>query len=958
MNQPGIAGRKEKMKKAAMLRKLRKILFLTLISGSVMCQDPGYLIKNYDASDLIQELSSVNSMVEDTLGMLFFAAAESLILFDGTEWISSRFNSGVIYNLFRDSRGHLWYGATHDFGRIRRSEQKGFELESLAHLVPDSLKYFGNIVNIVEYDSSHFFHSSSHIFRVKDDTVNAIEYNSTYPKGFVVNEDYIVNHNISGLLLYQSGQFTTIRGGDFYNGKTIVGMIDLSPDSIIIGTRTDGLFLFRPSTGKSDAWLPTESEIAESLRMTRLLHFISLPAGKLSFSTSDMGTFITDHHGNILRKLNKSSGTLDNSHKYAYITRLNIFWMCTGRGISIHNLDSPFYLWGPEEGIQGIMYTISDYKGSILAGTYGGLYVLGDPLNPEEEIDKVLNIPCWSIHKAEIYNNEEVRFLCTQDGLYLYRGNKPELLFPGNVYKTVQLNANKDFFITVGLSGLHAFSMSDGNIQNYQVLEHYFTDVKSVVQDKSDIWITYSSAGKMFRISQQEIIDRLLNEDLESLTYQEISTDSPITGFNIDENSVVFSSRDGFMVFDTLINSLRHLESWGEDVAAYNAEVSSMSMDPKGNIWLGGGNILLDRYDGTYSVYQMNVEGVSGNSLSSIVHHDEFGRTWIGDNRGLMLLDGLGYSDFIYSRVIITQVFQKDSLVSYIFRNNSGKSDQPVFSLKERKDISVYYSLPYYGDNSRIQYSFRMNRYFDRWSSWNNEKHIFFPNLKPGDYTFRVKARLEDGLETEASQISFTIERLWYETILFRITIAIILLLTIYKLILLILRGRIRREVKAEALLHKKVSEQFMVKLAESSGFNSEITADNIAGAGGHVPDAPLSKQEVFVEQLISLIEEHISESDLSVEKLSGMMQMSQKMLYRRVKSATGLSIISLIKKVRLKNAAKLLSSTDLSVAEAAYRVGFNDPSYFTKSFGSEFGKTPVRFQKEMEKINKRNPET
>ncbi|MFO7756669.1 MAG: hypothetical protein R6V34_11885, partial [Bacteroidales bacterium] len=205
MNQEGSEGRMENKKTAGILSKIRNILFLILISGSVMCQDPGYLIKNYDASDLIQELSSVNSMVEDTLGMLFFAAAESLILFDGTEWISSRFNSGVFYNLFRDSRGHLWYGATHDFGRIRRSEQKGFELESLAHLVPDSLKYFGNIVNIVEYDSSHFFHSSSHIFRVKDDTVNAIEYNSTYPKGFVVNEDYIVNHNISGLLLYQSG---------------------------------------------------------------------------------------------------------------------------------------------------------------------------------------------------------------------------------------------------------------------------------------------------------------------------------------------------------------------------------------------------------------------------------------------------------------------------------------------------------------------------------------------------------------------------------------------------------------------------------------------------------------------------------------------------------------------------------------------------------------------------------
>lgn len=941
-----------------MMRRLGHVIIFILICESGVGQNPGYLIRNFDFSEIMPELSPVYCMVEDTLGMLFFGGGESLVYFDGTEWHTSRFNSGVIYSLFRDSKGDLWYGAVHDFGRIKRSEQSGFILESLAYLVPDSIRLFGNIVNILEYDSTCFFHSSTHIFGINGDKIKVFSNNSNYPKGFVAGNNYIVNQNISGFLKYQSGQFTPLPGGEFYKDKIVVGAVSLSSDSILIGTRTNGVFLFNQINGKSSVWLNGDSPIVELLKKTRLQHFISTPEGKLAFSTSDMGTLVTDRRGTIIRRFNNSSGTQDNRHNYSYVTQTNYFWMCTSRGASWYNVNSPFYIWGPDEGIPGVIDAIATYGHSVLAGTLNGLYIINDPLNPKGTIEQLLNIPTWGISAATLDNSEEVLFLSTQDGLYLLRDHTPELLFSGNTYKTIQLNSNKNIFISVGISGLHAFSMVNGKIKEYQLLKYLFSDASTVVQDNRDIWITYSYVGKLFQISQQEIIERLLSGELDKLTYNEISTDSPITGFNIDSDNFVFSSVNGFMEFDSLTNSLRRLKTWGQDVAGYRKKVSSMSMDSKGNIWLGGNNILLNRYDGTYSVYKMNFEDISNNFSLSLVHHDNSGRTWIGDSRGVMLIDSIITPRYDIPPVIITRVLQKDTLIHHIYTNNClNNSDQTVV-FKEGGEISIHYSLPFYGDNSGIKYSYRLDGYHNNWSNWNSEKHIFFHELKSGKYTFQIKAKLENGSETAPSYFNFKINRHWYETFLFKIIVLLVLLSIVRKFVRINLRKKTGLEIDSEEITEQRVRDQFMLKLIEKSpAFSDTSSAANRAGVD--IPESTgANRQDKFIEELTSLVEKHISDSDLSIEKLSGMMNMSHKTLYRRVKSYAGMPTIMFIRKIRLKNAAVLLANTDLSMAEIAYRVGFKDPSYFTKSFGEEFGKTPMQFQKELEKIKKRKSET
>lgn len=101
-----------------------------------------------------------------------------------------------------------------------------------------------------------------------------------------------------------------------------------------------------------------------------------------------------------------------------------------------------------------------------------------------------------------------------------------------------------------------------------------------------------------------------------------------------------------------------------------------------------------------------------------------------------------------------------------------------------------------------------------------------------------------------------------------------------------------------------------------------------------------------FVEKLKALIEEKMSNLDLSVEDLGAELGLGRVQLYRKTKSLTGYAPNELLRIARLKKAASLLASSEKTVAEITYEVGFSSPSYFTRCYKDYFGESPSEFLK------------
>jgi signal transduction histidine kinase/DNA-binding response OmpR family regulator/ligand-binding sensor domain-containing protein len=108
--------------------------------------------------------------------------------------------------------------------------------------------------------------------------------------------------------------------------------------------------------------------------------------------------------------------------------------------------------------------------------------------------------------------------------------------------------------------------------------------------------------------------------------------------------------------------------------------------------------------------------------------------------------------------------------------------------------------------------------------------------------------------------------------------------------------------------------------------------------------DRPQS-EDVFVTRVREIVEAHLSDFDFTVELLAAELHLSHSQFGRKLNALTGFTPNRFIRNIRLKKAKELLQSEELSITTVAYDCGFNDPSYFTRVFKKEFGKTPVEWR-------------
>ncbi len=107
------------------------------------------------------------------------------------------------------------------------------------------------------------------------------------------------------------------------------------------------------------------------------------------------------------------------------------------------------------------------------------------------------------------------------------------------------------------------------------------------------------------------------------------------------------------------------------------------------------------------------------------------------------------------------------------------------------------------------------------------------------------------------------------------------------------------------------------------------------------------SADEQFIQQALQIVEQQMANAEFSVEELSRALHMSRVSAYKKILSLTGKTPIEFIRSIRLKRAAQLLEKSQLTVAEVAYEVGFNNPKYFTKYFKAEYNVLPSAYGKQ-----------
>ncbi|NNM09470.1 MAG: helix-turn-helix domain-containing protein [Flavobacteriaceae bacterium] len=142
-----------------------------------------------------------------------------------------------------------------------------------------------------------------------------------------------------------------------------------------------------------------------------------------------------------------------------------------------------------------------------------------------------------------------------------------------------------------------------------------------------------------------------------------------------------------------------------------------------------------------------------------------------------------------------------------------------------------------------------------------------------------------------------------------------------------ILKQKVRNYIEMRKALQKRYSQHLYLKPKDIS-----VT----------------SVDEQLLEDIQKIIDTRITEPDFTVGPFAEELGLSRMQLHRKLKALTGLSASEFIRSQRLKSSTKLMETSDRSISEIAYSVGFNSPSYFIKCFKEAYGLTPTEYIKNL----------
>ena len=397
-------------------------------------------------------------------------------------------------------------------------------------------------------------------------------------------------------------------------------------------------------------------------------------------------------------------------------------------------------------------------------------------------------------------------------------------------------------------------------------------------------------------------------------------------------------------------------------------------------------------------------DGLANNGVKGIVE-GSYGRLWIATNNGLSVMnpkddafsnygeiDGLLCSKFYWNAAVCqgnkiylgsekgltsinvdemaTRAVNKVVLTSLNVDNSaiySGSrfidSDISVakrITLHESdKSFEIFFSTLLYDGDGRSVYCYRMKEFEKEWIQTRAGDHsVRYTNLPPGKYTFEVKclSALSDD-EGNVTSIEVVIHPYFYKTWWFILLVLMLMAFIGYRFYLNRVE-KLRRE-EGERMLKPirdalenaedpvELQERIRNILENHRHFRRSTAKSVVIDQ-----EKELEHAHIFMNDVFKAIEEGYMDSGFDIEQLAESMKMSRSALTKKLKEETGLTVSQLLKDYRLNIAHDILAqnSGNRNITEIAYRVGFNDPKYFTRCFTKKYGISPSGYVDTVEK--------
>ena len=439
-------------------------------------------------------------------------------------------------------------------------------------------------------------------------------------------------------------------------------------------------------------------------------------------------------------------------------------------------------------------------------------------------------------------------------------------------------------------------------------------------------------------------------------------------------------------------------------------KILSFCQTKDGRIWLGSNGYGMYCYtpnkDGKLKVKSFTTNnGLANNSVKEIVE-DNNGMLWIATDNGLSIFnpktetfssffkeDGLLSAQFYFngayrtpSGKIYLGTGQGMMGVTGISRTATGAGslhftglevdNQPIYagsnyleqdisvadkiSLHESdRSFAIQFSALNYGGETQGVYLYRMKGYEDDWVQLKPGQHsVRYSTLPSGNYQFEVK--YAPSIESnKVQQISIEVEvtpYFWKSWWFVSIIIIGVMALVRYAYVR---RLNVMREREVESLyrpieaalkesdepgkLQNRIQNILENQRRYQESQKKTVEADKKEVEESHKP---------FMVSIMEVMEQKYADSEFGVQELAQAMNMNRGALSKKLNAEVGVPTAQFIRNYRLDIAKKLIveNIANRNITEIAYRVGFNDPKYFTRCFTKQYGVSPSSYKETQDK--------
>ncbi|MEE1947198.1 triple tyrosine motif-containing protein [Pedobacter sp. KR3-3] len=703
------------------------------------------------------------SIAKDKTGLVYFGNAEGLLVYDGKYWQQYKMpNRQIVRSVATSSDGRIYSGSFGEFGYWSYQNRK-LAYTSLTKLIPKPNQLTDEIWKIYIDGKRVIFQSFSTIYIYENQKISIIKAPNAMLFLHQVSKRLFVEVLGKGLFELRGKTLMPLAGSEILGHTGILSILPYKENSFIIGTSKNGLFIydgqtFRPFANAADSFLKTY-QLNNGVRILDRYY---------AYGTILNGLIIIDEDGNIVQRINKSSGLQNNTILCLYADNEQNLWAGLDNGIDRIELNSPLYFYFDKAGQFGTVYSSVIWGNRIYLGTNQGLF--SSPWLPESSnLFNSFDFKLVPNTQGQVWDLRVIgdQILCGHnDGTFVVNGNQIQKISTISGGWTIKrLLSKPDFLIQGTYTGLVIFAKdASGKWKFSHKVSGFSQPSRYVKQDgKGDIWVSHAYKG-LYKLT--------LSADLKTATnikyYDEkngLPSSYNINIFNI-ENRILFSTDEGFFIYDEISNRFSKYEALNKKLGSFEASNKIIDAGQKKYWFICHGKMsLVDLSEpGKISVDSTQFSILDGRMVQYYENISQIGDKiyLISVDDGFVIYnttDTENQAKIKLPLVLIRKI--EDITDKYITLAENGDNDETIEVPFSRNNIRLSFSIPYYRQ-SKIKFQYYLEGYSKQWSDWSTATQKDFTNLGRGTYKFKVRAKINDEFISEITEYEFTILPPWY----------------------------------------------------------------------------------------------------------------------------------------------------------------------------------------------------